>query len=181
MKVKILSYNIHKGFSVHSRDILHKIRDAIRSEDPDVLFLQEVEGSYSKNRAYKYQSQVEYLAAENWPHHLYGKNAERGNVNHGNAILSKWPLLNHTNIDISENRIEKRGLLLATLQLPKHEASIQLACTHLNLLEKARQHQLKNISQLILAKQGKDIPLLLAGDFNDWKLKANSFLILQHI
>ena len=51
--IKILTYNIHKGFSMGNfRFILHEIKDALRHIDADVVFLQEVHGErrITKNR-----------------------------------------------------------------------------------------------------------------------------------
>ncbi|MDO9195055.1 MAG: EEP domain-containing protein, partial [Rhodoferax sp.] len=41
--IKVLTVNIHKGFSFFNRKfILHELREAIRSVGADVVFLQEV-------------------------------------------------------------------------------------------------------------------------------------------
>ena len=90
MKLKILSYNIHKGFTVSNKKfILEGIRFALRELDPDILFLQEVLGDHKTNQIYipDWETQFEYLADENWLHHAYGKNAVYTEGHHGNAIL----------------------------------------------------------------------------------------------
>ena len=43
--IKVLTYNIHKGFSASNlRFILHEIKSSLRHIDADVVFLQEVHG-----------------------------------------------------------------------------------------------------------------------------------------
>ena len=78
--LKVLSYNIHKGFSVGNRRfVLERIRQAIRTVHADVVFLQEVLGQHEKHRihvqGWPSQTQFEFLADQVWPHHAYGKNA----------------------------------------------------------------------------------------------------------
>ena len=43
----VLTVNIHKGFDLFNRRfVLKDLRDAVRSESADVVFLQEVQGSH---------------------------------------------------------------------------------------------------------------------------------------
>ena len=78
--LRILSYNIHKGFSSGNRRfVLKKMREAIRLVHADLVFLQEVLGEHQVHRErvkeWPDQSQFEFLADEIWPHYTYGKNA----------------------------------------------------------------------------------------------------------
>ena len=72
--IKILTYNIHKGFSTSNlRFILHDIKDSLRSVDADMVFLQEIQGerTISNNRFddWPNNKQFEFLADEVWDHH----------------------------------------------------------------------------------------------------------------
>ena len=50
MKLKVLSYNIHKGFGLGNLSFtLPNIRGAIASLSPDIVFLQEVIGQHDKH------------------------------------------------------------------------------------------------------------------------------------
>jgi len=52
--IKIISYNIHKGFNVSNRDyVLPKMRAALRERDADLIFLQEVQGKHKKRKLKK--------------------------------------------------------------------------------------------------------------------------------
>jgi len=52
--LKIVSYNIHKGFNVSHREfILPQMREALREIDPDFIFLQEVQGKHKKRNLKK--------------------------------------------------------------------------------------------------------------------------------
>src|SRR4051812_7468381 len=94
--LRVISYNIHKGFSSGNlKFILKKMREALRFVQPDLIFLQEVLGHHEVHsrriKDWPDQSQFEFLAHELWPHFAYGRNAVYTNGHHGNAILSKYP------------------------------------------------------------------------------------------
>ncbi len=181
MRLKILSYNIHKGFDWKNQNyFLREMKDFIRSSHADIVFLQEVVG---KNEKFKNQglvdSQFEFLADEIWPHFSYGHNAVYDHGHHGNLILSKFPIETFENIDLSTNRWEKRGLLLCKIQLPSEQMEqkyLYAACSHLNLLHGGRLLQYKKIKEQMLALKTNDetekIPFIIAGDFNDWNKKC---------
>ncbi|MFT5888551.1 MAG: endonuclease/exonuclease/phosphatase family metal-dependent hydrolase [Zhongshania sp.] len=166
--LRVLSYNVHKGFCSANRDYLLKgIRDGIRSVDADLVFLQEVTGENNLHAAnvpdWIEESQFEYLADEVWPHFSYGKNAVYDHGHHGNAILSKHPIRSAENIDISVYAKSQRGLLLAEI-----EPGIYLICVHMGLMGWERHKQFSLLMNLITARIPADAPLIIAGDFNDW-------------
>ncbi len=174
----VLSYNIHKGLSTANRRfVLAKIREAIRDVHAELVFLQEVLGEHEGHRArVKYwpkEPQFDYLAHKIWPHVAYGKNAIYGAGHHGNAILSKYPFEFVENIDVSTNRLEKRGLLHAIVKIPGKSRPLHALCVHLGLFEAERQSQIKSLCQRIESHVPHDDPLVIGGDFNDWLLKAS--------
>lgn len=175
MKIRILSYNIHKGFNIANTDfILAQIRQAMREVNADVLFLQEVLGEHQDPRCqipdWETAIQFEYLADTVWPHFAYGKNAIYSEGHHGNAILSKFPIIDWSNKLISTNRFEQRGLLKARVLIPQLNREIILANTHLDLTQGGRDQQAKII--IAEMKQESDTPWILLGDFNDWNKKV---------
>ena len=174
MKIRILSYNIHKGFTIGNTDfILQQIRNAMREVNADVLFLQEVLGDHNDSRCripdWETAIQFEYLADTTWPHFAYGKNAVYSEGHHGNAILSKFPIVEWTNRLISTNRFEQRGLLKARVMIPQLEREMILANTHLDLTQGGRDQQAKMIIDDL--RKDAETPWVLLGDFNDWNKK----------
>ncbi len=176
MKLKILSYNIHKGFTIGNRDfILEQIRLALRETDADILFLQEVLGDHRDEKCripdWKTAIQFEYIADSVWPHFAYGKNAAYPEGHHGNAILSKYPIIEWQNHVITTNRFEHRGLLKTKVMIPEIERELLLCNTHLDLTQTGRDLQTEMIIKCL---QGdKDLPWILVGDFNDWNKKIS--------
>jgi len=176
MKIKILSYNIHKGFTITNQEfILDRIKQALRDTQADILFLQEVLGHHENERCqipeWETAIQFEYLADTMWPHFAYGKNAIYSEGHHGNAILSKFPIQDWSNHVISTNRFEHRGLLKAKINIPGTGTDLLLANTHLDLTQKGRDQQAGVIIEHLSAENAS--PWILVGDFNDWNKKIS--------
>jgi endonuclease/exonuclease/phosphatase family metal-dependent hydrolase len=175
----VCSYNIHKGYNASNRKfLLHDIREAIRSVNADICFLQEVVGnglSYGDPKAENSDttssdadSQFEFLADSIWSHYAYGKNAIVDAGHHGNAILSKYPFACWENHDISRWKFSRRGLLYGKL-----ENGVTLICAHLGLLERERRYQITRLEELIDSHCGPNDPVIVAGDFNDWRMRCD--------
>jgi len=179
--LKILTYNIHKGFSTGNRRfILHKIKSALQSTNADIIFLQEIQGKHTENAKHIHnwpdESQFEFLADEAWPHHAYGKNAIYSQGHHGNAILSKLPFTKYENINVSYMKSASRSLLHGVIQYSETQKPLHVICVHLGLFSFERQRQLSKLVKRIEASIPYDEPLIIAGDFNDWMGRAEKYL-----
>ncbi len=180
MKIKILSFNIHKGLSPFNKAFtLEDIKSVIIEADPDIVFLQEVTGENIKHEKkfnnWPTEKHYEFLADTIWTYYSYAHNAIYPHGHHGNLILSKFPITEWQNFDISTNLMEKRGLLKAMITLPRENQKDLRLCvynTHLNLTQIGRNKQFKKIKEEINSLIEPDLPLIMAGDFNDWNSKA---------
>jgi endonuclease/exonuclease/phosphatase family metal-dependent hydrolase len=173
IRLKTLSYNIHKGRAYFSRNrIWHLLQELVFEVQPDLIFFQEF---FREPEAEKL---LENLADRLWTHHSYGQNATSGDFHYGNAILSKIPITQTANINISTNTLEKRGLLYSIMSPPDCEP-IHLACTHLNLTAAGRLDQFKIIHNFLYTQVPISAPLILAGDFNDWNEKLHPLIEKQ--
>ncbi|SFB83452.1 Metal-dependent hydrolase, endonuclease/exonuclease/phosphatase family [Polaromonas sp. OV174] len=178
---KVLTVNIHKGFTFFNRKfILTELREAVRSVGADVVFLQEVTGTHRKHAEkfdnYPDAPHYEFLADTIWPEFAYGRNAVYTNGHHGNAVLSKFPIVRFENHDVSISGPERRGLLHCELQLPGHSKNIHAICVHLGLMEAHRTQQIKMLCDLVRKDIPARAPLVVAGDFNDWRHRAHAQL-----
>jgi endonuclease/exonuclease/phosphatase family metal-dependent hydrolase len=179
--IRVLSYNIHKGFnSSNSRFVLHRMKESIELVHADLVFLQEVHGhrewSGRRKRDWPRGAQFEFIADRLWPHYAYGKNAAYVSGHHGNAILSKYPISAWENVDVTTNRLEKRGMLHAEIEIPRHAHPLHVICIHLGLLQTERETQIRRLCDRIRSVVPKEAPLIVAGDFNDWWQKATPVL-----
>src|SRR5258705_6666513 len=121
MKLKILSYNVHKLFNtLGTQYFLSALKEVLSGMDLDLVFLQEFRGLQPEEHKDDYASDpLEHLADELWDHFIYGKNAISTSGHHGNAILSKYPFLSSENFDISNHSWEKRGMLIGKINIPE--------------------------------------------------------------
>lgn len=177
--VRVLTVNAHKGFSAFNRRyVLPELREAVRSQDADLVFLQEVLGSHSRHASHhpgwSSVPQYEFLADSLWPAYAYGRNAVYPDGEHGNALLSKFDILHYENLDVSVTGSERRGLLHAVLDMPGR-SPLHTVCAHLGLDERQRSKQLRLLCQL-LESLPAEAPVIVAGDFNDWRQRADAHL-----
>jgi endonuclease/exonuclease/phosphatase family metal-dependent hydrolase len=170
--MQVLTVNIHKGYDVfNTRFVLHELREAVRAMGSDVVFLQEVQGGSGPSAA-----QYEFLADQIWSEHAYGRNAVAEGQDHGNAVLSRYPVLHSENHDLSVAGAEPRGLLHCVLGVSAEVPALHVMCVHLGLRESHRREQLGRVCDIVRRHVPPDAPLVLAGDLNDWRLRADALL-----
>jgi endonuclease/exonuclease/phosphatase family metal-dependent hydrolase len=175
----VLSLNAHKGFTfLNRRFVLQELREAVRAVAADLVFLQEVIGSHAlharRHKNWPPTPQYEYLADSLWSDHAYGRNAVYPQGDHGNALLSRYPIRSHRNHDASSGGGEARGFLHCVLDVPG--GVLHAICVHLGLRERERRHQLDLLCRLIEREVPAEAPLVVAGDFNDWRKRAHERL-----
>jgi endonuclease/exonuclease/phosphatase family metal-dependent hydrolase len=171
MKLRIITYNIHKGVSSFGqRPRIHALKQAISSLEADVLFLQEVQGRHDLH-ALRHASnwpelpQQDFLAGDS--HHCaYGMNAVYDHGHHGNALLSCFPILSSRNQDISDHAYEARGILHCVLQVPG--TNVHCYVVHLGLFSGSRKRQNDALIAAVKSSAPDGEPVIIAGDFNDW-------------
>lgn len=176
-ELRVLTYNIHKGFDAVNRGfVLHQMREALVAADADLLFLQETQGRHrhKEKRITNWPGlpQFEFIAKGMWPYYAYGKNAIYDAGDHGNAILSKYPLERWENINVSPFTWASRSLLHSVIRLPRSGREVHMVCVHLGLLGMERRQQLASLCDRIDSHVPRDAPLIVAGDFNDWLGRA---------
>ncbi|HZH43541.1 MAG TPA: endonuclease/exonuclease/phosphatase family protein [Lysobacter sp.] len=181
-RLHVLTANIHMGFSMGQRRfVLPELRQAIASTDADVVFLQEVIGEHSgharRHPQWPEMAHYEFLAERLWPQFAYGRNVAHPAGHHGNALLSKFPIVHQCNHDVSIAGHEPRGLLHCVLDVAGAGVPVHAVCVHLGLRERHRAHQLELLGRLLREEVPADAPLIVAGDFNDWR--ARGHLLLQ--
>ena len=177
----VASYNIHKGLSQFSqRVVVHELRTQLHELDADIVFLQEVQG-LNQRHARRHDNwpgspQHEFLAAEVWHNSAYGRNAVYEHGHHGNAILSRFPIIAAQNQDVTHLRFERRGLLHCVIEVPGLARPLHCVCVHLSLFGRSRRRQLDALASRLESLVPADAPLMIAGDFNDWRNRAHDLL-----
>lgn len=182
MHFTVATYNIHKGFSqLNRRMVIHELRERLHGLAVDILFLQEVVGVHSRHAARHHdwpaRPQHEFIADTVWQEVAYGKNAIYRHGHHGNAVLSRFPIVAYDNLDISAHPFENRGLLHCMIKLSPRGPTLHCINVHLGLFERGRQRQIRDLCERIRLTVPKGEPLVIAGDFNDWRRKADRELV----
>ena len=179
MKLRITTYNIHKGVSSFgSRPRIHALKQAISSMESDILFLQEVQGRHDLHALrhtsnWPELSQQDFLAGDS--HHCaYGMNAVYDHGHHGNALLSCFPILSSHNQNVSDHAYEARGILHCVVQT--REAQVHCYVVHLGLFSGSRQRQTEALIAAVASSAPKEAPVIIAGDFNDWGNQLSTIL-----
>ncbi|HSI54061.1 MAG TPA: endonuclease/exonuclease/phosphatase family protein [Ramlibacter sp.] len=186
--LRVATYNIHKGvqgFGLARRLEIHNIGHAVEQLDADIVCLQEVRKLHRKEERYFTRwpelPQAEFLAPEGYES-IYQTNATTRHGEHGNALLSRWPIVSHAHEDMSDHRFEQRGLLHVHVQLGPRP--VHVIVLHLGLIPSSRQRQVERLGAYIERAVPRRAPLVVAGDLNDWggKLRPlmNRFGLKDH-
>lgn len=180
-QLKILTYNIHKGYCTGNRRfVLESMRNLIEETGADIVFLQEIHGVTRKRKrdperfSYPDRPHFEYLADQSWPHYAYGRNAIYRKGDHGNAILSKYPFVSWENINVALMKRASRSILHGVIEIPGRHFRLHTLCVHLGLFEQERRDQLQVLTDRIDSHVPHDEPMIIAGDFNDWRRRAEA-------
>lgn len=170
--LRVATYNIHKGvqgLGPIRRLEIHNLGHAVEQLDADLVCLQEVRrvnrGEARYFAHWPSQPQADYLAPEGYEA-VYRTNAVTRHGEHGNAMLSRWPVLSHQHQDISDHRFEQRGLLHSTVQVV--DRVVHVIVVHLGLMPASRVRQVAQLQAFIDGVIPAQAPVLVAGDFNDW-------------
>ncbi|QEY27227.1 endonuclease/exonuclease/phosphatase family protein [Neisseria zalophi] len=179
--VTVTSYNMHKGMSALNRKVqVGSMAEALHSLKSDILLLQEVQGEHRirHNRLpdFPHRPHYDILGEHLSFNSSYGKNAVYPERHHGNAILSHMPIDTRHNLNITVNKLEQRGVLHCEFQPENWELPLVCLCAHLNLRELDRIKQYQAIYEYVDQYVDPDSPLIIAGDFNDWRYKSSHSL-----
>ena len=180
-KLQVVTYNIHKGFSQFNQHMMvHELREQLRALAPDIVFLQEVQGMHSRHAEnidnWPSRAQHDFLAEDVWQSSAYGRNVIYDHGHHGNAILARFPIEHTHNQDVTHMRFERRGILHCAIQVPGLPKALHCVCTHLSLFARSRRRQLDALAGYLEDITDPDSPLIIAGDFNDWRNEADTLL-----
>ena len=180
--LRVATYNIHKGVrgvGPRKRLEIHNLGLGIEALDADLVFLQEVR-RFHHREARRFQRtsfgwpdepQADFLAPEGYEV-AYRTNAVTRGGEHGNALLSRWPLGEVGHQDVSDHRFEQRGLLHVPVQWGGQ--TVHAIVAHLGLMHAGRVRQVERLAEFIAAEVPRDALVVVAGDFNDWGEKLDA-------
>jgi endonuclease/exonuclease/phosphatase family metal-dependent hydrolase len=179
-RLRAVAYNIHKG--IGGIDRLYRIErviEVLRRMDADFLLLQEVDEGVPRSSR---ERQVDAIAdALGLRHRLFGPNVRLSEGVYGNAILSRFPLDHHENIDLTISPKKRRSALHArlTVEHGRRKTRLWLFDVHLGLSGLERRAQLRYLLEWIRFRHpAEDTGIVLGGDFNDVFDRLGSLLLI---
>lgn len=179
MKLRILSYNIHRAIGLDRRFKPDRIEQIIQGHDPDIVLLQEVDEGVPRSRELDMAKELASNLA--YPYYAAGHNVSLRKGRYGNATLSRYPIVKERNIDLTIGNKKSRGCQHTRIHLePRtgHTRSLEVFNLHLGLstLERQRQAGLLMHSEEF-ARIGPDDACIVGGDFNDWLSQLRALFI----
>lgn len=163
--LRIATYNVHKCRGLDGRLRPDRIVRVLREMEADVIALQEV----LSVDGHKFESdQPRFLAEQLGFHWVLGENRRLNGGAYGNVVLSRFPLHQHCNYDISVHGRESRGCLRTDVVLGDghllHVFNVHLGTSFVERRQQAR----KLIAGTIVLNGHKRGPRVVLGDFNEW-------------
>jgi endonuclease/exonuclease/phosphatase family metal-dependent hydrolase len=170
MKLRVLSYNIHKCIGgVDRRYDPHRVAEVINRQHADVVLLQEVDHDVPRSNR---DRQVDVLGdLVGMRYRSWFANVDvRGGGSYGNAILSRYPIVETSNIDLSIRFKKKRSVLHGVLRV-RHDdldRTVHVYNMHLGLARFERRIQLlKFLGSHPFQTLHHETPVVVGGDLND--------------
>ncbi len=170
MRVRVLSYNIHKCIGgLDRRYRPERIVATVAHYQPDLVLLQEVDQGVPRSNG---DRQVDLLGDQlGFAHRAWFPNVEvRGGGQYGNAILSRWPLEAVANVDLTIGRRKRRSVLHGEVRV-RHDdfdRTVHVFNMHLGLSQAERKLQLRTFLDCHpFAGLHHDTPVIVGGDLND--------------
>lgn len=159
-RIKIMTFNIHHGIGLDGRLNLDRVSKIIYEANVDIIGLNEVDKGMIRTN---FQNQVKVLAEKLDMNYAFGPTIRLGIGSFGNAVLSKYPIVDAINYRLpGKLGSEPRGLLSTIIDIPG-EQDITVVVTHLSLIESDRQKQVKWIIDFM---KKIETPGIVMGDFN---------------
>ena len=171
MRLRVLSYNMHRAIGVDRRFKTDRIAQILEHHGADVVLLQEVDVGVPRSRRLDLAKEVARSAE--YPYFETGLNVKLNEGMYGNSTLSKHPILKSRNINLTVGPRKARGCLHTTIKLDDGNGSahnVDFFNLHLGL---AAQERVRQLGMLIQSPEYTSLapehPCLIAGDFNDWR------------
>ena len=169
MRFQLITYNIHKGIGgIDRRYRPDRIVKTLAHYEPDIVFMQEVDDGVPRSRGHR---QVDWFGdALGLKYRAYQANVRLRRGHYGNAILSRFPISDVRDIELTVPLKKRRRALSLRCHLrgDEHERSLILFTFHLGLAGYERRIQLRRLLlDETYARIHQATPLILGGDLND--------------
>jgi endonuclease/exonuclease/phosphatase family metal-dependent hydrolase len=177
IELRIATYNIHKCRGLDRRVLPERIADVLAEVDADVVALQEVVRFDSGLRS---EDQARFLADELGYDIAFGQTRFHSGGRYGNVVLTRFPIRDHSNYDISVRGREARGCLRTDIQLGPETLHVFNVHFGTALTEHRRQARLL-FDRRIVSRDHLTGHRIVLGDFNQWLPGTVSKTLTRHL
>ncbi|MDF1700716.1 MAG: endonuclease/exonuclease/phosphatase family protein [Planctomycetota bacterium] len=176
-RLRIVTWNIHKGIGTDRKYQLERILAVLRDLDADVVCLQEVDRGVPRSG---YEDQAERLSDElGYPHASLGLNVRVKGGAYGNLTLSKYRLSDIHNVDLTVPPKKRRSALVTRVETGP-TTGWMLANVHLGLMHMERKIQVRRLLEHLFEGAEPGQPLVIAGDWNEWTKRLVRSVMNEH-
>lgn len=157
----IASYNIHSSVGMDRRRKPSRIAEVIKQMDCAIIALQEVDnqpGDHDESMQLEYFAKVLGMTA------VPGLRMIRKTGEYGNAVLTRFPILDVRRHELSYPRCEPRGAI--DVHLDVHGRKVRVIAAHLGLRRAERRFQWQQILKEVAEEC--TVPTFVLGDMNEW-------------
>ena len=158
--LRVATYNIHRCRGMDRRVRRSRIAAVLADIGADVIALQEVIGSNASSRGHA----EELGAALGMGWVMAPVRRLRGHL-FGNVVLSRLPIRDHAQYDLSWKRREARCCQRVDLAVNEH--TVHLYNVHLGTSLRERRYQAVRLAAVVHDKRVTG-PKVVLGDFNEW-------------
>src|SRR5581483_1769786 len=176
VRFRVVTYNIHKCRGFDRRTAPGRIIAVLRELEADLMCLQEVVNAPEQAPLFDQAGEI----ARAFPAHTacFGANRTLRGGTYGNLTLSRFPVLEWKNVDVTQKR-EPRGVLRTDLSLGG-DWMLHAFNVHLGTGFVERRYQAKRLmSEDILSHSDLRGPRLVLGDFNEWISGLTTMLLRE--
>ena len=159
--LRVATYNIHRGRGMDRRVRLERIMAVLATIDPDVVALQEVIGPGLSGLG-----QAEQLGAGLGMGWVMATTRELRQHQFGNVVLSRYPIREHTQLDLSWKTCEARCAQRVAIDLGQTRL-LHIYNAHLGTALLERRFQAPRLADWIHDRRVVG-PRIVLGDFNEW-------------
>ena len=174
---RIVTYNIHSGIGRDKKHDYKRIGQFLANSGADVVLLQEMDTRPSERNT---AQDVKDICAENTFKLIPSPAIRESDGWYGNAILTRFDVLAHDTLDVSQNGRQPRNVQIVELKTEK--TPLTVVNTHKGLKKLERRSQFSLLHEHLSSRmKEKQIPLVLAGDFNEWQFFSKAFKALNEL
>lgn len=159
--LRVVTYNIHRCRGMDRRVRPERIAALLATIDPDIVALQEVMGPGLASAGH-----IEELGAALGMGWIMAPARELRRHQFGNVVLSRFPIRDHAQIDLSWKTCEARCAQRVAVDLGA-AGTLHVYNAHLGTALLERRYQAPRLAEWVSDRRVVG-PRILLGDFNEW-------------